>query len=241
MDKYGINDKHPGHEGQYTHKDYGSVKFTKSSFIKEWVDEYCGDSIKNIMDIGSLDGGDSLRFNSWYSDATVYSIEGSPHNFDVMNKKIGVRENLKTFNYVMSSIDGMVDFHRTVYPDNTTESGRMDMGTIYTLKESKKQKHNLKSADSIRVESVSFDKFCEMNNISSVDFVHVDIEGASYDMVVGMNKVLPKLIFMEQEGQEFFTDKPTGNKELKELLMSKGYELVLDLGNDFLFRLNDNI
>lgn len=234
--KNGINDPNYGGEGSFTHVDYGDVTFNKSSFLTEWVDEYIGGDIKTILDIGALDGGDSLRFNSWYPNSKVFAIEGSPHNFDVLNKKLGVRKNLKTFNYVMSDKNGIVDFHRTVYDDKMSDTGYMVMGTIYTLKESKIRQHNLKSVDSVKVESVSFDKFCEMNDITEVDIVHVDIEGASYDMVMGMNKVLPKLIFMEQEGSEFFTDKLTGgNVELKRLMTEKGYDLVLDMGNDFLY------
>lgn len=234
--KHGIKDTNYGGEGSFTHTDYGEVTFNKSSFLTEWVDKYIGGDVKTILDIGSLDGGDSLRFNSWYPNAQVFSIEGSPHNFEVLNKKLGVRKNLKTFNYVMSDKNGMVDFHRTVYNDKNSDTGYMVMGTIYTLKESKIRAHNLKSVDSVKVESVSFDTFCEMNDITDVDIVHVDIEGASYDMVMGMNKVLPKLIFMEQEGNEFFTDKFTGgNVALKKLMTEKGYELVLDMGNDFLY------
>lgn len=236
FDEYGIDDPNPGREGKYTHTEYGSMTFTKSSFLKEWIDEYVGTDINVIMDIGALDGGDSLRLNSWYKDTKTYSIEGSPHNYRVMTKKIGDRPNLNMFNYVMTSENGEVDFHRTVYKDDRTESGYMVMGTIYTLKESKKRMHNLQSVDSVRVESVNFDTFCEMNGITEVDVVHVDIEGATYDMILGMNNVLPKLIFTEQEGKEFFEDKINGgNSELKELLNQKGYDLIKDLGNDFLF------
>jgi|TARA_R110001632_G_scaffold100606_2_gene207933 FkbM family methyltransferase len=234
--KNGINDPNYGREIPFTHADYGDVTFNKSPFLTEWVDKYIDGEVKTILDIGALDGGDSLRFNSWYPNAEVFAIEGSPHNFDVLNKKLGVRKNLKTFNYVMSDKNGMVDFHRTVYDDKMSDTGYMVMGTIYTLKESKIRQHNLRSVDSVRVESVSFDTFCEMNGITEVDVAHVDIEGASYDMVMGMNKVLPKLIFMEQEGSEFFTDKLTGgNVELKKLMTEKGYDLVLDMGNDFLY------
>ena len=95
----------------------------------------------------------------------------------------------------------------------------------------------MKHVDSVKVKSITLDKFCEDNNITEIDIIHADIEGASYDMVRGMNKVLPKLIFLEQEANEAFTDKTHGgNFELNKLLVSKGYELLLNLGNDFLYK-----
>lgn len=220
-------------EGVFYHKDYDGINFMKSSFRKEWIDTYIKD-VKTIIDIGALDGGDSLRFNSWYKDANVYSIEGSPNNFNVINRKIGNRNNLKFYNYVISEKNEIVDFHLKTFID-FEHDGQMHMGSIYKYKDIQKFEH-LSSEDSIKVESITFDRFCEMNNIESVDVIHVDIEGASYNLVLGMNKFLPKVVFLEKEGIEFFSDKEIGgNEELKRLLKSKGYELILDLGNDYLF------
>jgi len=202
FDKYGINDPKPGTEGRYSHKDYPK-QFNKSSFLPNLVNQHTNiESINTVLDIGALEGGDSLRFNCWYPNAQIYTIEGSPSNYDVMVNKLGVRENLNTFNYVMSSKIGMVDFRR--------------------------------------VESVTFDSFCKSNNITEVDIAHVDIEGATYDMVLGMNEVLPKILFAEQEAKEMFADKTSGgNKELLALLSDKGYKMVKNFGNDYLFIRND--
>lgn len=236
FDEFGIHSNVTG-EGVYHHNDYNGISFMKSSFKKEWLDTHIKD-VKTIIDIGALEGGDSLRFNSWYKDADIHSIEGSPNNFNVMQKKIGIRDNLKFYNYVISEKNEIVDFHLRTYTD-FDHDGQMDMGSIYTYKDINKFKH-LGKSDSIKVESITFDKFCEINNIESVDFIHVDIEGASYNMVLGMNKILPKMIFIEQEGIEFFSDKDIGgNEELKKLLINKGYELLLDLSNDFLFILKE--
>jgi FkbM family methyltransferase len=234
-DKHGINDPRPGTEGRYSHKDY-PLEFNKSSFLPKLVNQYTNITINTVLDIGALEGGDGLRFNSWYPNAKVYSIEGSPHNYNVMVDKLGVRENLEMFNYVMSSQNGMVDFRRVQYNDDRSKDGTMIMGSIYNYTEGKKRQHKLKTMDSVKVESVTFDRFCELNNITEVDIAHVDIEGATYDMVLGMNKILPKMLFAEQEAKEMFADKTTGgNNALLALLSEKGYEMVKNFGNDYLF------
>jgi len=235
-DEFGINEikesEHP-----YQHKDYVGKTFNKSSFIMEWIDKYIGTEINTIIDIGALDGGDTLRFSSWYPNAKIFTIEGSPNNFDVLNKKIGKRENVKTFNYIMSSVNGIVKFYQTAYSDDCGVNAEyMVMGSIYDIIDEKKNKHNLKTIESIDVESITFDEFCKINNITNVDVAHIDIEGATFDLVSGMNKIFPKLIFTEKEGIEFFKNKTTGGDiELVRALDRKGYDLVLELKNDFLF------
>ena len=236
FDEYGI-DEVKGQEVPFRHINYPNIKFNKSSFLKEWVDKYINNEITIILDIGALEGGDSLRFSSWYPNATIFTIEGSPHNYEVINKNLGNVLNIKTYNCLMSDTNGLVNFNQTTYNCND-ESKYMVIGSIYDIKKEKKEKHKLGTIKSINVESVTFDKFCENNDIKNVDIAHIDVEGAGYNVILGMNKILPKLIFIEKESSEFYNDKTTGgNEELIKLLNKKGYTMVVELNNDYLFKL----
>ena len=235
-DKYGICGIEQC-ELPFTHVDYPGVSFSKSSFRKEWVDEYIGTDIRTILDIGAYDGGDSLRFNSWYPNAKIYTIEGSPHNFDVMNTKLGKRQNIRTFNVIISDVNGVVTFYQ---PSLTDGNGIMRMGSIYDLKDAKKEEYRFTEGNAIEGRSLTLDYFCKLLKITEIDIAHIDIEGATYNLVLGMNSVLPRLIFTEQEAKEQFKNKIIGgNDELIQLLKEKGYELLLFLGNDYLFRLKE--
>lgn len=242
FDVYGLDEREfHGREGTFLHKDYPGIKFLKSGFLKEWADKLVGREIKTVLDIGALEGGDSLRFSSWYPGATVYSIEGSPNNFNVINKKLNGRNNIKTFNYVMSDKNEAVPFHGVSYTD-FDHDGEMIMGSIYQYNDGHMAMHShLRRSDPVMVESITFDRFCEVNNITQVDVAHIDIEGATYNLALEMNKVLPKLIYTEQEAVHVFKDKNTGgNEALCQLLESKGYEQIAFFGNDFLFKLKDS-
>ena len=72
--EYGINDNTGINEGIYQHKDYEGKDFHKSRFQKQWADDI-GSEIKTIIDIGAYEGGDTLRFNTWFPLAITYSIE----------------------------------------------------------------------------------------------------------------------------------------------------------------------
>lgn len=242
FDIFGLDEtEFKGREGTFTHQDYPGIKFLKSGFLKEWIDELLKEKeIKTILDIGALEGGDSLRFSSWYPEATIYTIEGSPNNYKVINNKIGNRLNVKIFNYAISDKNGEVPFYGVSYTD-FDHDGMMIMGSIYQYTDAHIAQHShLRPSDPVIVESITFDKFCELNNISTVDVAHIDIEGATYNLVLGMNKVLPKLIYTEQEAMHVFKDKNIGgNPALHALLESKGYELLADFGNDYLYKLKN--
>jgi 2-O-methyltransferase len=237
-DQYGIDETTSfNSEGLYVHADYPDIKFAKSSFLKSWADQYVKTEIKTILDVGAFDGGDSLRFSSWYPTSMIYAIEASPSNFEILNAKLdNKRANIKSFNFAMTSENKPIKFYQTII---NLQAFEMIMGGIYQYNDEHIQKHYLKKLEPIVVPGISFDQFCEDNNINTVDILHIDVEGATFDVISGMTKILPKLIFTEKEGRsdvEIFTNKTTGgNAELIKLLNEKGYEMVIELWNDILF------
>ena len=224
-----------GKEGEFYHLDHHGVKFLHSSFLKEWADLYLGE-VNTVFDIGAFEGGDSLRFTSWYPKATIYSFEATKNNFNIINKKLGDKHpNIKVINKAMSSTNGIITLHQLDFPFPEITSDTLVMGSIYTATEKQLSNHGQKQITDIQVESVTFDTFCEENGITEVDIMHIDIEGATFNVCMGMNKILPKMIFTEKENNKLFNKDEGGDTELIKLLCSKGYKLVKVLNNDFLF------
>jgi len=245
-DKFGINeDGIKRIEGFYHHRDYGSTTFVKSSFLKEWADKHIGEDVGVVFDIGSFEGGDSLRFSSWYPNAIIYSFEASPFNFNFMNEKLrGLRSNIKTFNNIISDINGERELKQVGYPAiavgmSPDNPEYLVMGSIFRFTEEKKAHHGLKNMDTVVVQSITCDTFCKEHGITNIDIAHIDVEAAGIEVVSGMVDVLPKMIFIEKERQWAFADKKTDDPEMIALLNSKGYEMKVELGNDFLFVLKN--
>tara|TARA_R110002126_G_scaffold229852_1_gene374103 strand:- start:2762 stop:3460 length:699 start_codon:yes stop_codon:yes gene_type:complete len=220
-------------EGNFKHPDTG-VRLGHSGFDNGWVNKYLPEvDITCILDIGSFDGGDSIRFNQWYPEAKVYSIEAAPINFEVLTRNLVNRESVELFNLAFSNTNGKLVLNQLV--NSSLESYGMVMGSLYENIQSKISQHGMSFIETVEVQSITFDSFCEKNNITNVDVAHVDIEGASYAMVCGMNKVLPKLIYTEQQGPQWYVGDHATNEDLHELLDSKGYTLVETFPNDFLY------
>ena len=224
-------------EGIYKHPNYPQYHFHKSSFKKEWLDQYVKD-VKTIVDIGALDGGDALRLSTFYPDATVYSIEACPHNFGIIKNKLSEEKNIKIFNVAISDKNGQISIYRQKvrYNYGTDGSEDMFMGSIYDLNDSFKEQANFYyDAGKIEVDCLTFDKFCADNKIENVDFAHIDVEGGGLELLTGMNEFLPKVIFIEKENQPLFKEKLTGDDRLLNIFNEKNYTLVIDLANDFFF------
>jgi hypothetical protein len=97
--------------------------------------------------------------------------------------------------------------------------------------------HNFKHLSPIektQVQSTTIDKFCDDHQIKEIDMIHIDAEGAGYEIITGMNKILPKLIFIERENRHLFQGKKTGDNELIKLLNNRGYKIKYSLHNDIL-------
>jgi FkbM family methyltransferase len=237
-DKYGLNELSRGYEATFFHIDYGTTQFAHSSYIKEWTDNFIKGDIKTIFDIGAFEGGDSLRFSSWHPNATIYTVEATPNNYNVLVNKLGnKRSNIKTFNLAFASIDGPITLYQLTFPFNlhNDPNEKLVMGSIYSANDVQLNVHGQKNMQPIIVEGITFDSFCERNNIAEVDVLHIDVEGATYDVLLGMNKILPKIIFTEKERNDLFNKNIGGNEEMIKHLKEKGYRLEKELSNDYLF------
>ena len=81
--------------------------------------------IKNIMEIGSLNGNDSLLFKSHYPEANVFCIEGLPDNYNQYLKEL---TNITPINAVIADYDGVIQYH---YKDINGIHGILDRGQQY--------------------------------------------------------------------------------------------------------------
>ena len=68
---------------------------TMLEYLELIKSNFLDNEIKNIIEIGSLNGNDSLFFKKIYPQANVYCFEGLPDNY------LKYRDNLKNINFTM--------------------------------------------------------------------------------------------------------------------------------------------
>jgi FkbM family methyltransferase len=168
-------------------------------------------NIEYIVEVGSLDGNDSLFFKEVFPSANVYAIEGLPDNY---NKFLKNKTTIKTYNLVITDHIGETDY----YIKNINGiHGIYDRGIEY-------------GDQKIKLPCITLDKFCEENNIPKIDVLKIDVEGATYDVLMGMTNILPNVSIMhiETETHEFFKNQKLHN-EVENFLINSGFELLYTL------------
>lgn len=232
FDSYGIYEHRVDQEGVYNHINYGDILFHKSSFKKEWLDEYVSNP-SVIFDIGCYDGGDSLRFLTWYPNAKVYCFEAIKQNYELTLQKIG-STNININHSAVFDVDGEIEFTLIARHQNDGSLGDF-MGGVYSYEPAHLFNHGLVSLPKQKVKAITIKTFCTLNNIDHIDFAHIDVEGAGLQVINGMGDICPTVIFIEFQSSGTFGGKNASDGELIHALENKGYSLEKQLTNDYLF------
>jgi FkbM family methyltransferase len=203
----------------------------RSCFNVEWIE-----NPKIILDIGAYDFGDAARFKAKWPDCRVLSVEASEDNYNKYAEKaksfgvevfnLAIAEQIGTKQFYLSKHIGGVNAQGSLL--KPTDTYRFNYGHIVS--------HEVTP---INVPTWTVDFLCESNDITEVDFLHLDVEGAEHLVFLGMKKIRPKVIFAEflfdggWENQARFDDTLA-------LLKSYGYRLVRELTFDRIF-VHENI
>lgn len=197
--------------------------------------EICGNLLEGrenivIFDVGAADLTHSVRFRSKFNDAKIFSIEPD-RNYQSRNYHIS-----KSFNidYSPCVMVGEKKYWTRFYPSTKykgytgTDELWSGSGSIYKPnKEHIDRVYPSLEFDEIGYEvcSYTWDSFVESRAVDHVDYLHIDTQGAEYEIIKSATKCLPDFIFAEISD---FDTYHTGIKleDFDEMMFNKGYVLV---------------
>jgi FkbM family methyltransferase len=178
------------------------------TIVKNYFD---ADDINTIVEIGSLDGVDSVYFKECFPHAEVIAYEGLKENWE-NHKPSGVA----WVNKVISSYDG-----ETIYFVKITNGihGIYDRGSIYGVE--------TRIVPCYRLDS----EFANSIN-KTIDMMKIDVEGATYDVFEGMGQLLNsvKIMHIETETVPYFAGQIKLHYEIYDFLKSRGFTCLKDAG-----------
>ena len=219
----------PLREGEYDTEIEGTpIRLSHSGFNTKWLAQLNIEP-KVVLELGSFDGGDALRFARAFPKARIVTVEADPVRVGVVSKNLA-NTHAEVANNAVCLKDGPIDWYTSKI------DGKVDgQGSLYQHSDEYKEKfpHIEQTTESVTVDGLRFDRLCELNNIDEIDFMHMDIEGAEFDALSSMGKIRPKLIFMEMLPDYF--DNVRGEDEIQALLASYSYVLVARLSQDRLY------
>ena len=185
----------------------------------------CGDNITNILEFGSYDGGDGIRYKYYFPNANVFSIEASPNCFN--NIKFLEQYDLNVFNYAINDYDGFIDFYETYDIDNKNYAPCGSINKDLISFKGSFPEHDLVIKKKFKIECIRIDTFCNKLNIEYIDLIHIDTEGSELNVLNSFGKIRPKLIYIEVK-----SDTHDFTSIIKNKLNELKYVYVSSVGSD---------
>lgn len=165
-----------------------------------------------VIEAGANIGSESLLISKQLTTGHLYCFEPNPYTFERLkiNLSINELENVSAYDYALGETDSQINFH--IYPKGFCNAG---MSSKY-----------METRDTIKINVVqqTLDTFVAQNNITKVDFIKMDIQGAEMDMINGSAKTIERFkptIFTE--ACEPYND----TKELFKIFNNYGYTVYL--------------
>ena len=198
---------------------------------------------KTILEFGSYDGGDGAYYKEKFPESRVVSIEACIERFNTIkeyNDKIGI----EIHNYAVCDYNGYIEFYKVKDPNVMDHSdGYGSSGSINQRTDAyKRQFSHIKEQEPIQTKCIRLDSFCIENKIESIDFLHVDVEGAEHKVVKGFGELRPSILWMETHlGKAYYGENAYDVSELDAELFSMGYEIKERLAADTLYVLKKEL
>lgn len=184
---------------------------------------------KVVFEFGSFDLKHGLYYKRLWPKAVVYCFEPNPELF-AAGTNLANGAGINFYDYAISDKTGWADFHPSVFVKGTAgPSGSLLKHTDYHIEN---QLPCQVFPDVIKVKTITIKEFCDRHSIEGIDFMHADIEGATFEVINGFGGIRPKLIRMEvEEMYKLYENSPT-QEQVTNLLSKKGYRVKFQGGGE---------
>ena len=171
-----------------------------------------------IFDIGACEGEDAVRYSFLFPNATVYLFEPRPDNLKMVAKNIEAfnRTNIVVSDLALSSENGKATFYLSSgQPQEEGAAGDWDFGNKSSSllppgEEMKRQTEWLKFENTLEVSTQRLEDYCKQLDISSIDFIHMDVQGAELMVLHGAGNMIENIsaVWLEVEAVELYKGQP---------------------------------
>lgn len=180
-----------------------------------------------FLDIGANDGisCSNTLFLEQEREWTGICIEPIPDVFNQLNK---IRKSIN-YNVCISENEGVVNFRR-VHGTSEMLSGILEFMTPDHIKRINEE-CNLSngSFDDIKLKSRNINSILESHNVTKIDFLSIDTEGAEFTIIKTIDFDKIHITFLSVENND-------SSEGIRKYLKSKGYKFIPFITDDFFIK-----
>ncbi len=167
-----------------------------------------------VFDVGANQGDWSEIFLKANESSSIYMFDANPDICKSLDERF-FGKNVTITNTLVSKD---LEEHEFYISKKNSLSGASSMYEHYYLKGNNKK---------ISVQSTTIDSFCRSRNISKIDFMKADIEGAEVPMLEGAKEMIEKqsISIIQLEYNQTWIKSHSSLKDIFEICESSGYKL----------------
>ena len=187
-----------------------------------------------ILELGSCIGNDTIRFLKRFKKIKIYSFEPDPRSISIFKNRIKDKRSV-LIEAAVSNKDGTVTLNLSSgWPTSANPLNKEWLGSSSIKKSISHSKDWpwLKFEKKMEVKSVRLDTWIKENNITSIDFIWSDIQGAEKDMLEGAVETLKitKYLYTEYGATSSYPEALNRSQTI-ELLKKHDFELIPKFSN----------
>jgi FkbM family methyltransferase len=202
---------------------------------KELKSLFPGNATITIFDIGACEAEDSIKYSRLFPASTIYAFEPLAANVRLANANVKNYNitNVRLVEKALSDKNGPEKFY--VSSGHPADAGRVDWDfgnkSSSLLEPGKHQEFAdfIKFETVVNVETTRLDSFCQQNNISVIDFIHMDVQGAELMILHGAGAMIRsiKAIWLEVSTVDLFKGQPLAG-DIEKFMTANGFVMVRD-------------
>lgn len=200
---------------------------------------------KVIFDVGTWNGDNSVQFYENFPNAKIIAFEANPSIATQTRQKCQrYASRLSVVDLAMSDHDGTITFYASKSCPEFAKAHNGFQATYSgsTLKPDREKAVKLWNhqvdfdTTGFQVKCTTLISFCEKSNISDIDILHIDVQGAESLVIKGLGNLRPRVIIAETGNIESLVyqgaNKPS---ELDQQLFALGYKVFRIFKNDTVY------
>jgi len=191
-----------------------------------------------LVNIGAERGdGETTDFCTLAPHGKVFSIEADPRTYAMLEKRKEQFSNLQTFHIAIGDKNEVVPFYLSGGPNPAEPSHPWTSASNLFSRERDRsgQHYPWMTYEQVDIQGRTFDSWAEENEIDHIDFLWVDIEGATHLLIEGGRKTLDNTKWFYTEAFDWQRYDGEGLKP-QIISMLPNFQVVADYGNDILLK-----